>query len=93
MELAEGPGATAAVVRCTCHSIQEGAGGVTFSLAMLGVLCGSCESAIAEYEEQERWERLTPAQQRREILAVRWAAAMRRLPDRRPGAPNYDVPF
>ncbi|OBG21635.1 hypothetical protein A5768_26405 [Mycolicibacterium fortuitum] len=92
MELAHAP-ATATAARCTCHSIREGAGGVTFSLAMLGVLCDSCESAIAEYEEQERWDRLTPAQQRREILAGRWAAAVRGLPRRRPGAPDYDVPF
>lgn len=32
------------VYRCTCHSIREGAGGVTYSLAMLGVLCGACEA-------------------------------------------------
>lgn len=92
MELANVPG-TDTAIRCTCHSIREGSGGVTFSLAMLGVLCGSCESAIAEYEEQERWVRLTPDQQRREILAGRWAAAVRGLPRRRPGAPECDVPF
>lgn len=45
---------------CTCHSIREGSGGITFSHAMLGVLCPSCDDAMAADEEADRRERLTP---------------------------------
>lgn len=34
---------------CTCHSIREGSGGVSFSYAILGVECPACEARNAEW--------------------------------------------
>ncbi|ODQ95565.1 hypothetical protein [Mycolicibacterium holsaticum] len=75
---------------CTCHSIREGSGGISYSLFMLGVLCGYCEGAIADAEAQAEWEALTPA----ERIAARWSYACTvAMPRRRPGTPNaVDAP-
>lgn len=56
--------------RCTCHSIREGAGGVTFSLAMLGVLCGHCESPIADAEAESRMGSHDPRRARSPDVAL-----------------------
>lgn len=89
MYLTDEQGERVRATRCTCHSIREGAGGVTFSLAMLGVLCGHCESAIADAEAEAEWEAMTPAQ--RAVLT--WQSVAYRLPSRRPGAPVPDDPW
>lgn len=57
--------------RCTCHSIREGSGGITYSYYMLGVLCPSCESAAEEeYLAYERAQ-MTPEQIDAEEEALR----------------------
>ena len=69
---------------CTCHSIREGHGGITYTLHILGVLCDHCEAAIADAEAQAAWDAMTPAEQ----IAARWNYGRRySLPRRRPGAP------
>lgn len=77
---------------CTCHSIREGSGGVTYSLAMLGVQCGHCESISAEYEEQARIDALTPEERVRERIATRWSLACWRVRDMRPTRRGFGRP-
>jgi hypothetical protein len=55
MYLTDEQGGPVLVSRCTCHSIREGAGGVTYSFAIPGVLCGHCESVIADEEAAAAW--------------------------------------
>jgi hypothetical protein len=74
---------------CTCHTIREGADGVTFSDAILGVLCGHCESLMAEAEAQAEWEAMGPA----ERAVITWRSVAYRMPARRPGAPVRDDPW
>lgn len=62
---------TTAPRRCTCHSIREGADGITYSYHMLGVLCPDCEAAIEDEQRQSWWDSLTET----ERIAVRWADA------------------
>lgn len=62
-------------MRYCCTSVREGAGGVSYSYEMLGVLCPSCEWE-AEHEYQERVERdrreaLTPAERQRAPTTTR----------------------
>ena len=79
-------------ITCTCHSIREGAGGLTFSLAMLGVLCGSCEARVEEAEAQAHWDALSTTEQ----IAARWNYARSISLDlaRRPGTRAHDdFPF
>ena len=59
---------------CTCHSIREGHGGITYTLHILGVLCDHCEAAIADAEAQAAWDAMTPAEQ----IAARWNYARRK---------------
>ncbi len=65
--------------RCTCHSIRENSAGQSYSYHMLGVLCPSCESAIAEEQFQAEWDALEPAEQVRREIASRWDAACSRV--------------
>lgn len=80
---------------CTCHSIREGANGVSYSLALLGVSCGWCESKMQEAEREEWWASLTTKEQ----VAQRWtwAANHAKYYQPRPGHrydnPWGDVPF
>lgn len=81
---------------CTCHSTREFSGGRFGSLADLGVLCGNCEALMADAEEEDRREALTPAERSREDVAGRWATAQWRLRGmyRRPGFPEASyLPF
>lgn len=75
--------------RCTCHTIREGAGGVTFSDAILGVLCGHCESLMAQAQAQAESEAMSPA----ERAVIAWRSVASRMPARRPGAPVRDDPW
>lgn len=79
---------------CTCHSIRVGAGGVSYSLAIIGVNCGYCE-AVAEEGQFHDWYRNLPEAERIAYdIAGRWADATRRVRGvRRPGAPvGADAP-
>lgn len=58
-----------------CHQIREGAGGVSYSYAILGVLCGACEAEMADYERQDWWDSLSE----KEKVAVRWENAVSRV--------------
>jgi len=70
---------------CTCHSILERSDGMTYSLAILGVECGSCEARGEWYWEQARRAELTEAQRTAEDVAHRWNHARYvTLPRRRP---------
>lgn len=64
---------------CGCTSIREGAGGVSYSYEILGVLCPACEwEAQAEYEaacEAERRAALTEEQRISEDINTRWREA------------------
>ena len=33
---------------CSCNTIREGSGGITYSYAIIGVLCPPCEAAVSE---------------------------------------------
>ena len=44
---------------CSCHSIREGAGGASYSFAMLGVNCSNCEAFMYECESADAWNSLT----------------------------------
>ena len=62
---------------CGCDSIREGSGGVSYSYAILGVLCPSCEAMDAEYEYKAWWDSLSPGEQVRErwlnaVAHVKW---------------------
>lgn len=62
----------------SCHMVREGAGGVTYSYAIIGVLCPRCEAQM-EYEyEIERRESLTESERIAEDIALRWDAAIAR---------------
>lgn len=76
-------------MRCTCRSIREGAGGVSYSLEILGVLCSFCEWQMEEEQRQAWWESLTPAQQ----INERWQSAVWRVQNlRRPRPRLSDEP-
>lgn len=76
---------------CSCNSIREGSDGLSFSFAMLGVLCFACEGAIAEQEHEDWWNSLTPQQQ----ISERWQDAQNRIEfsNKRPGFATKNVPF
>jgi hypothetical protein len=63
-------------MRHCCTSVREGAGGVSYSYEILGVLCPSCEwEAEREYEEMVEADRraaLTQDQRDAEDRALRW---------------------
>lgn len=60
---------------CTCHQVREGAGGVSFSLAILGVACGYCEDRDAEYAYYRRLAEETPRERAERVLQeALWAA-------------------
>lgn len=70
-------------MRYCCSGIREGAGGVSYSYEMLGVLCPSCEwEAEREYEEQleaDRRASLTDEERLREDIASRWRESYWRM--------------
>lgn len=78
--------------RCSCHAVQEGSGGVSFSYAMLGVNCDACESYMAAMDFYDRYMALSVP----ERIAHEMSNARARL-DRisRSGRfrPNYGCPF
>lgn len=69
---------------CTCHSIREGSGGLTYSYAIIGVECPACEQLTREYEQAAEWEAMSDA----ERIQLRWRGAVYQMPHRRPGAPG-----
>ena len=60
--------------RCGCNSIREGSAG-SYTLALLGVLCGYCEAEIEREQYEDWWNSLTPAEQVRD----RWRNAQARI--------------
>lgn len=63
-------------MRSCCTEIREGAGGVSYSYEILGVLCPNCEwEAEAEYQEMleaDRRAALTEAERVAEDISRRW---------------------
>lgn len=60
---------------CSCHSIQEGAGGVSYSYAILGVNCSNCEAFMDDCERVDRWNALTREERIADLVQTRnWTA-------------------
>lgn len=83
------------MTHCTCDSVREGSGGITYTYAVIGVLCPACEAAAEYAEWQHYWESLTPQERTRIEIRNRWADALRRLNalGPRPGSPQAEPPF
>ena len=59
----------------SCHVIREGAGGVTYSYAILGVLCPRCEFLAEQDYEDEMRARLTDDERTALEIRERWDTA------------------
>lgn len=64
--------------RCSCTSIREGAGGISYSLEMLGVNCDACESFSDNCEHVDWWNSLTREERIDEIVQSRNSMAAAR---------------
>lgn len=60
---------------CSCRSIQEGAGGVSYSYDILGVSCPQCEGYATECDSVDWWNSLTRQQRIAQLAEMRAAAA------------------
>lgn len=56
---------------CTCHVVREGAGGSSYSDALLGVNCGHCESFMDDCEHVSRWNALTRDERIADLVQLR----------------------
>lgn len=55
---------------CSCNAIREGANGISYSYAILGVCCPDCESFSAECDYVDWWNGLTRAERIAEVTAA-----------------------
>lgn len=60
-------------LRCSCNSIREGANGLSYSYAILGVNCPDCERYSDDCSECDRWNSLTRDERIAEIVCAREA--------------------
>lgn len=60
---------------CSCHSIREGANGLSYSYAILGVSCPECESHAADCESRDWWNSLSRDERIAELVRMHHAAA------------------
>lgn len=63
--------------RCSCTSIREDAAGISYSLEMLGVNCGACESFIDDCEHVGRWNSLSREERIAQLVESHNSAAAR----------------
>lgn len=56
---------------CTCHVVREGAGGVSYSDAILGVNCASCDAFMDDCEHVSLWNSLTRDERIAELVRTR----------------------
>ncbi|KQU35757.1 MULTISPECIES: hypothetical protein [Nocardiaceae] len=74
-------------LRCSCNSIREGAGGMSYSYAVLGVNCPDCESYSDDCSECDRWNNLTRDERIAEIVSAREVTAALIAATDRPESP------
>lgn len=72
-----------ATTTCSCHLVREGAGGISYSYAIIGIRCPGCEQAEWEYEQELEWNALTPEEQAASIAEseARKAAEDKKIAD------------
>ncbi|MEW1882385.1 MULTISPECIES: hypothetical protein [Nocardiaceae] len=75
-------------LRCSCNSIRDGASGLSYSYAILGVNCPDCESYSDDCSECDRWNSLTREERIAEIVSTREATAALAA-----GTDRFDSPF
>lgn len=56
---------------CSCHSIQEGAGGRSYSYAILGVNCPRCEAFMDDCDSVDSWNALTRDERIAELVRIK----------------------